>query len=166
MEWSLHIKGASDLEGDLGLERLAALETSALLRPFPELAARLIRDHFGAVRFTRCAFGNEFCEHLLPSPDPLAAALAAARSRGMAFTLLTPYVSDRGIDELRRLLGAFDEDGGEVVFNDWGTLNLLRREFPHLVPVQGRLLNKSLRDPRVTTIYASAPAPAATLGAL
>ena len=45
------------------------------------------------------------------------------------------------------------------MFNDWGVLRLLRREFPHLTPVQGRLLNKSLRDPRVTSIYAeTAPA--------
>jgi hypothetical protein len=32
--------------------------------------------------------------------------------------------------------------------------------------VQGRLLNKSLRDPRVTTMYASAPSPAAAVSAL
>ncbi len=56
--------------------------------------------------------------------------------------------------------------GAEVVFNDWGVLNLLRREFPSLIPTQGRLLNKSLRDPRVTTIYASAPAPASALSVL
>jgi hypothetical protein len=44
----------------------------------------------------------------------------------------------------------------EVVFNDWGVLNLLRREFPGLTPVQGRLLHKSLRDPRVMGQYAQA----------
>jgi len=48
--------------------------------------------------------------------------------------------------------------GVEVVFNDWGVLNLLRREYPRLIPVQGRLMNKSLRDPRITGAYAAAQA--------
>src|SRR5262249_27979740 len=60
--------------------------------------------------------------------------------------------------------------GTEVVFSDWGVLHLLRREFPRLVPVQGRLLNKSLRDPRVMGMYAETQAAngaaLATLGAL
>jgi hypothetical protein len=61
-------------------------------------------------------------------------------------------MSDEGIAQLRGLLPLLQD--AEVVFNDWGVLRLLRKEFPHLTPVQGRLLNKSLRDPRVTTIYA------------
>src|SRR5262249_12755118 len=101
------------------------------------------------------------------STAALESALDAARSRGLAFTLLTPYVSNEGVSALRPLFATLAGNrGGEVVFNDWGVLNLLRREFPALTPLQGRLLNKSLRDPRVTTMYASAPAPATTLSVL
>ncbi len=170
MEWCLHIGGASDLEGALSLERLTAFERSATIQPFTALAARLIAEHFGAVSFSRCAFGNEFCEHLIPSIASFESALDAAWARGLAFTFLTPYVSDAGVAALRPLFEALARKcGGEVVFNDWGTLNLLRREFPALTPVQGRLLNKSLRDPRVTTMYAShspGPATASTLSVL
>jgi len=167
MEWSLHISGADDLEDDLSLDRLAALERSATIRPLVALAARLIADHFGEVNFARCAFGNEFCEHLIPSTAAFESALDAARSRGLAFTFLTPYVSNEGLAALRPLFEILARRyGGEVVFNDWGVLNLLRREFPSLSPAQGRLLNKSLRDPRVTTVYASAPAPAPALSVL
>lgn len=167
MEWSLHIGGADDLEGALTLDRLAVFERSATIQPFAALAARLIAEHFGEINFTRCAFGNEFCEHLIPAPSAVESALDAARLRGLAFTLLTPYVSDEGVVALRPLFELMAQSGGgEVVFNDWGVLNLLRREFPTLTSAQGRLLNKSLRDPRVTTMYASAPAPAATLAAL
>jgi hypothetical protein len=85
----------------------------------------------------------------------------------MRFTLLTPYVSDAGIELLRPLFEILSEVGdGEVVFNDWGVLNLLRREFPGLKPVQGRLMNKSLRDPRVTGVYAASDAPAPALVSL
>jgi hypothetical protein len=167
MEWSLHIGGAGDLKGDLSLDRAVTFESSATIQPFVALAARLSADYFGKINFTRCALGNEFCEHLIPSVAALEAALDAARARDLAFTLLTPFVSDKGVAALRPLFELMARSGGgEIVFNDWGVLNLLRREFPSLALTQGRLLNKSLRDPRVTTIYASAPAPTTALSVL
>ncbi|HMV50680.1 MAG TPA: hypothetical protein PLD20_08775 [Blastocatellia bacterium] len=167
MQWRLHIKGADDLQGELSLARLATFEASAIIQPLVALAAKVIQEHHGEVFFDGCVFGNEFCEHLLPSAASLRQALAAAQSRNLAFTLLTPYVGNEGITALRPLFDALAEQAGnEVVFNDWGVLNLLRRDYPTLRPVQGRLLNKSLRDPRVTTMYAAAPAPASALNVL
>ena len=163
MQWSVHIRGPKDLEGGLTLDRLAALEPSARLRPAVELAARLAGSN-GSTQFTHCAFGTEFCENLLPSPESLDAARSAACSRSLGFTFLTPYAGNAGLAKLRALFARLD--GDEVVFNDWGVLRLLRREFPSLVPVQGRLLYKSLRDPRIMGLYAEAPAQPATLAAL
>lgn len=133
MEWALHIRGVEDLR-----------HPSALA---PEIAR-----HFGDVQFTRIAYGTEFCENLLPDED----ALRSVARTGRPLTLLTPYVSDRGIARLRKLFALLEN--AEVVFNDWGVLRMLRAEFPYLTPVQGRLLNKSLRDPRVTSIYAETAA--------
>ncbi len=63
--------------------------------------------------------------------------LHIARERDLDFTLLTPSVSDAGISELRPLFQLLDRhENCEVVFNDWGVLNLLRREFPNLSPAQ------------------------------
>ncbi len=138
MEWSLHIRGLEDLRNP------------------PTLSCDLAR-YFGGANFTRFAYGTEFCENLLPAPESLRAIVREAGP----LTFLTPYVSDRGIAALRNLFALLSdaEDDTEVVFNDWGVLRMLRAEFPHLTPVQGRLLNKSLRDPRVTSIYAeTAPA--------
>jgi len=160
MELSVHIRAAGDLDGDLTLNHLARLEHSPRLAPAVSAAARLLDGSC----LTHAAFGTEFCEHLLPTPEALQLARAAAQARGLRFTLLTPYVSNTGLHHLRQLFLLLDND--EVVFSDWGVLNLLRREFPGLVPIQGRLLNKSLRDPRIMGIYASAPAQAATLAAL
>src|SRR5207253_1699827 len=145
MEWCLHISGADDLQDELSLKRLATLETSGSLQPTVALAARLIEEQFGEIAFTRCVFGNEFCEHLIPSPAALEATLSAAQAHRLNFTFLTPYVSNAGLAELRALFAVLVQHrNSEVVFNDWGVLNLLRRDFPQLVPVQGRLLNKSL----------------------
>ncbi len=167
MEWCLHINGSGDLKGALKLERISSLERSTALQPPLTLAARLIAEYFGEINFSRCAYGNEFCEHLTPTPAALESAMAAAHSDNLAFTLLTPYVSNRGITAYNPLFALLAErGGGEVVFNDWGILNLLRREFPMLTPVQGRLLNKSLRDPRVTSVYAASPAPPAAINTL
>ncbi len=167
MEWCLHIGDTNDLRGDLSLERIAALERSSTIQPYFALATRLMAEYFGEVEFSRCVFGNEFCEHLLSSPASLSPILSAARNHNLNFTFLTPYVSNAGIAQLRPLFQLLDRHGGcEVVFNDWGVLNLLRREFPSLTPVQGRLLNKSLRDPRVTSMYAASPAPTAAISAL
>ena len=160
MELSVHVRAASDLDGELTLNRLARLDHSSRLAPAVTTAASILNGS----ALTHCAFGTEFCENLLPTPEALQLARAAARARGLRFTFLTPYVSNAGLRRVRELFHLLQDD--EVVFSDWGVLNLLRREFPKLVPIQGRLLNKSLRDPRIMSIYASAPAQPATLAAL
>lgn len=167
MDWSIHVSNAAEVKSNLSALETASFDTGSKLVPVVELTWRLIEEYFGVVRFTRCAYGNEFCEHLIPSPRRLEAVLTAAGGREMSLTLLTPYVSNAGIELLKPLFEMISEsDANEVVFNDWGVLNLLRREFPRLKPVQGRLMNKSLRDPRVTGVYAASDAPAPALVSL
>jgi len=167
MDWSIHVSNAAEISSDLSALDRGRFDSGPKLAPLVEFTWRLIGEYFGAVGFSRCAYGNEFCEHLIPSPQQLEAVLGAAREREMSLTLLTPYVSDAGIESLKPLFEMLGESGAnEVVFNDWGVLNLLRREFPSLKPVQGRLMNKSLRDPRVTGVYAASDAPAPALVSL
>ncbi len=167
MDWSIHVSSAAEVRSDLIALETSSFNSGSKLAPAVELTWRLIDEYFGPVSFTRCAYGNEFCEHLIPSPWQLEAVLTAASEREMSLTLLTPYVSDAGIQLLKPLFEMLSENvESEVVFNDWGVLNLLRREFPHVKPVQGRLMNKSLRDPRVTGVYAASEAPAQALVSL
>lgn len=128
-------------------------------------SAKVIEDLFGQITFSRIYFGNEFCQHLIPSRDSLTRIYSAAQRKGLAFTLLTPYITDEGIERLQPLFEflAGQEERPEVVVNDWGVLRLLRREFPNLTPVLGRLMNKMLRDPLATayyTLHALTPKPA------
>lgn len=101
-------------------------------------------------------FGTEFCEDRLPDFDEADAFCAAARERGWEPTLLTPLVTPAGLQLVRRLLSGLDAKGHQpaVVFNDWGVLGLLRELHPALPRRAGRLINRSLRDPRA---YRAAP---------
>ena len=85
MEWSVHVRGVEDLRGELSLERFAACEPSARLRPAVDAAARAAsaasNGGGGPIRFTRCAFGTEFCENLLHAAGAAAETRAAALER-------------------------------------------------------------------------------------
>ncbi len=112
-------------------------------------------DPFGgalaARTVTRLQVGGEACERLLPAPRLLAAALEFAQARGLALSLATPLLSDQGMAELRGLLDRLPA-GTEAIANDWGTLRLLARAFPALVPVAGRLMCKMVKDPRLPSV--------------
>ena len=106
-------------------------------------------------------FGSEFCEDRLPALADAAATCAAARDRGLEPTLATPLVSPAGLDAVDRLLAGLAARGWRpaVVFNDWGVLEVLRAKHPALPRRAGRLVNRSLRDPRA---YRDAPGGLAT----
>src|SRR6185503_7459513 len=131
MDWSIHVSNAAEVRSDLSSREIGSFDAGSKLGPVVELTWRLIGEYFGAVRFTRCAYGNEFCEHLIPTPQQLGAVVNAASRYGIGITLLTPYVSDAGIELLKPLFEMLSENGeSEVVFNDWGVMNVLNRAFP------------------------------------
>lgn len=88
--------------------------------------------------------GDEFCERLLPTEGEITAEIG----RGTMVTLVTPPVTDSGIERIRNFLRLLP-DGADVVVNDWGVLRMMREEFPALKPVAGRLLCRMTKDPRV-----------------
>jgi len=109
--------------------------------------------------YTRLYFGAEFCQRLVPTTDELGTALDHAADRGMAFTLMTPYVTTEGLARVEPLLDALATrvPDAEVVVNDWGTLDLLRERYASLRPVLGRLMTKQKRGPRALTLVDKVP---------
>ena len=101
----------------------------------------------GEREFSRLYFGQEFCEHLIPSSDDLEQAFFFARQMGWDFTYVTGYLTGVGLEKVRRNLARLAEIGheNEVVVNDWGVMRVLRQDFPALKPVLGRLLCKQKR---------------------
>ena len=94
--------------------------------------------------YDRIYFGSEFCEKLLPTVET-EEAIMSDRPRGRPqFTLVTPYLTDAGMKNLAVLLECLARKGPEsleIVFNDWGTLNLMACEYGgRFQAVLGRLL--------------------------
>ena len=168
IEWALALVRTSDLarlpahlrfeitpSGRLGAQQVEAREAATAA--------------FGPPLWTRLYFGHEFCERRAPSVAEVRRAYDAAESAGLAFTLLTGYVTDRGLDRLRPVLAwlaALNDPRVEVVVNDWGVARMVTRGHAPLTPVLGRLMNRMLRDPRVMPGFASASAPADALAAV
>lgn len=100
-------------------------------------------------------YGSEFCQTLLPNMSELSEAYMNSAGKGFGFTFVTPPVTDKGLEKLKTLFMflAGQNDEVEVVINDWGVLRLLNRDYPRLKSVFGRLMNKMLRDPRITPRY-------------
>ncbi len=106
--------------------------------------------------YSRLYFGAEFCEWRLPGPAGLKKALDFARSRGLKFTLVTPWVTDAGLKKVRALLAVLAESGAhgaEAVVNDYGALAAVREEFPGVSPALGRLLVRQKRCPRIPGMF-------------
>ena len=115
--------------------------------------------HYWNDDFNRLYFGVEFCERLLPSPAQLTRALNFALQEEKGFSLVTPYVTDRGLKKVEKLLALLSEEypESELVFNDWGVFHLLRETGFSVKPVLGRLLNKMKRGPRIVPVQDMIP---------
>ncbi|MBI2893812.1 MAG: hypothetical protein HYY06_09690 [Deltaproteobacteria bacterium] len=86
-------------------------------------------------RCDRVYLGSETCELLIPTAPQIRRFLQGTDGR-TRLTVVTPPCTDEGLARIERLLDALPA-GTEVVFNDWGVLELLRAGFR---PVMGRLL--------------------------
>jgi hypothetical protein len=161
MEWAIHIADENSLKYCDDFLAPAAWSVEHRLRDLQAAAAAVVARVTGPVRAQRVYLGNEFCQQLIPPPERFSLACRKIWERRLAITFLTPPVTDHGLDKLRPLFAwlAGQPHSVEVVFNDWGTLQVLHEEFAGLRPVRGRLLSKTMRDPRVVPLYNSPDAP-------
>jgi hypothetical protein len=99
----------------------------------------------------RIYVGDEFCVHRLPDLARLEDVCSVAAEKGLDVTLLSPPVTDDGLERCTPLLRFLEKEapGSEVVVNDWGLLHLLDEKHPSLSVAAGRLLNKGFKDPRL-----------------
>ena len=168
IEWALALFRRSDLAD---LPRHLRFETAPHGRQDAQQAeARAAAiEAFGPPAWTRLYFGHEFCERRAPAVDDVRRAYEAASSAGLAFSLLTGYVTDQGLDRLRPVLAWLagrDDPHIEIVANDWGVVRVVTGDHAALRPVLGRLMNRMLRDPRIMPGFVGAPAPGDALAAV
>lgn len=98
--------------------------------------------------FDRLYLGSEFCVRRLPEGRGLRQALEAAAARGIAFSLVTPFLDEAGLAVTLALARALPEDAStEVVANDLGLIVKLRDAGWRGTLVAGRLLTRQRRGP-------------------
>lgn len=133
MHYALHVTEIRELPKD---PRSLCGEWQELLRPAPLKAVY---------------FGSEFCADLLPSLVETRRFCLWAAELGLEPVLLTSIVTQTGLSAIDHLLQQVAAHPWKpaVVANDWGVMSLLGRRFPDLRCRAGRLMNRSLRDPRL-----------------
>jgi hypothetical protein len=109
--------------------------------------------------FTRLYFGNEFCQRLIPSPQDINQVMDFVREQHIAFSLVTPYVTNEGLRKWKEVIEKVAEENpkSEVIFNDWGIFRSIKRLSGELKPVLGRLMTKIKRGPRLMNVLDRLP---------
>lgn len=111
-------------------------------------------------RYQRAYWGVEFCQNLIPSRKDCEEAISVIGKNNMDFTLVTPFVTERGLKRLKEIFTWLKKKKilCEVVVNDWGVLGLLNSEFKgYFELVLGRLLVRQQRDPAMSKVLEKQP---------
>lgn len=146
MELAIHLRNVKQADGVGRLqEHLSSIYESAFSKGI-ELGEDFARS------FDRIYIGDEFCPHRVPRLAEFDALLDFARKSNKHVTLLTPPVTDSGIEELSPALNRLRDSSpdAEVVANDWGVLIFLKEEYPEFRLAAGRLFDKGFKDPRLS----------------
>jgi hypothetical protein len=153
-ELATHVEHAFSVSTPAGYDAVLDLGCSEAFRQSLETAGLFSHGLF-STQFRRLYVGNEFCPHLFPEVDRLLALLEVGRAEGLGLTVTSGYLMEHTVEATTDLLRSLEEWSGEkrtpveIVVNDWGCLDLLRRVAPRLTPSLGKLLNKRKKDPRV-----------------
>lgn len=96
--------------------------------------------------YQRIYFGTEFCERrLVAIQEELPKVLKICKTENLKLSLVTPFVTEVGLNILAGLFRALPTDL-EVIFNDWGVFSLLANTGRKCS--LGRLLVNTKREPR------------------
>jgi len=139
MEVAIHINKAHQFQPEEIKTHLRALYHND--SSFEELPTKISRIYIG----------DEFCFNRRPTLTSLKKSYLFAEKNGLKITLLTPVLTNDGIEEFAKLFDFVNEidPHAELVINDWGVLAFLRTKYPSFKISLGRLLNKGFKDPRL-----------------
>lgn len=96
-------------------------------------------------------FGNSFCQYDLPSLEEVKTVLTYCEENKIQLILVTPPVTDFGIEKIRQLLKLFQKSKeSNIVINDFGVLELVKEVGYKGHIILGRVLDKTIREFRLT----------------
>lgn len=92
--------------------------------------------------------GSEFCEKKLFTLKDLKNIVS--KNTEQKITLVFPYLTQPYLDKIKKMLDFVNKNNNifcEIVFNDWGLFYCIRKNYPNIKLVLGRLLTKQKTDP-------------------
>lgn len=113
-----------------------------------------IHKNLKILKINRVYMYDSFCQNLIPNIENLDKSYKFVKDNNLEFTLNTPFVTDFNINKLLKnveYISKYEEDF-ELVFNDWGVFYEIRRLFPKIKLLLGRLLTKQKTDPRINNL--------------
>ncbi len=115
-------------------------------------AMLFLQEHFPFTEISALYLGNEFCEHRIPRRDQILSAYRICENDRLEFVLVTPPVTDAGINKLRACLDTVCsmQQNPAIVVNDLGVLYLISRHYPSCSIILGRILDKLSHDVRAS----------------
>lgn len=95
-------------------------------------------------------FGSEFCEHVIPEPEEILQWKKICQTEKLKPIFVTPVISDRGLQKLGAVLDLIWNElpETEIIVNDYGVAELIRKKYPTLKMSIGRVLDKLTHDSR------------------
>ena len=115
----------------------------------------VFRDWLQGRNVNRFYIGNAFCHLLFPEKELLFALLEKAEKELLQVTFTFSYVREYQLVQTEKLLEKLSQwcrkenRKLEIEVNDWAMADMLKSDFPELIPCYGRLLNKRKKDPRM-----------------
>ena len=115
----------------------------------------VFRDWLQGRNVNRFYIGNAFCHLLFPETEQLFALLEKAEKELLQVTFTFSYVREYQLVQTEKLLEKLSQwcrkenRKLEIEVNDWAMADMLKSDFPELIPCYGRLLNKRKKDPRM-----------------
>lgn len=100
--------------------------------------------------FTYLYYGNEFCEYRIPSPGQVEEFLQICKRDCLLPVFVTPVVTDFGIERITACLDILSSYEGkvDVVINDYGVMELLKKIDKKFGMIAGRVLDKLSHEAR------------------
>lgn len=140
------IRDLSVIEKPFEYQNVYSHELGKCLKKIHETLIGSLTD----LEVNRFYFGTEFCQFLLPSVEDIEKVCKFSYDKKLEFSFVTPFITDSYIDKLVDLLDVVNHynRNNEIIFNDWGVFYLIKDCYKDFHCIPGRLIDKTLRDPR------------------
>ena len=107
-------------------------------------------------KYNRIYFGDEFCQMKNPQLKDLK--YIVSNINNQKFSIVFPYLTEQYLQQVKQLISFISKYPAifdEIIFNDWGLFYFIRKNYPDIKLVLGRLLTKQKTDPFATEIIAN-----------